>query len=405
MLLYRCLFTLALPLLLLALLIRVLRGIESLTDFRERLGLCSDLPKGAVIWCHAASNGELNAARVILQELVKSNTLLITCNSTSGRALVQSWGLDNSTCRLAPLDLTWLHRRIARKLDVQKFVLFEADFWPNRLSALEAAGIPLALIGGRISEKSTKGWLRFPTLADRVFGSFDLVCAQDCDAEERLTKLGAHAFGAQISLKSLYQAALDPKPSAKRNTTWLAASTHDGEDSILLQAHQQILRVQPNVKLILAPRHPKRGDAIVALAKGLGLSVAQRSKGAAFETDASVYVADTLGEMDMWYAAAGTCFVAGSLIAKGGHTPYEPLAHGCAIIHGPHLENFARAYEALAAQNGARLCRSSEDIAQAVLDLTNPDTAKAQCKNAQIALSQSDALESVLLALRQLSKN
>jgi 3-deoxy-D-manno-octulosonic-acid transferase len=407
MLLYRCLFTLALPFLVLALLIRVLRRVESFADFRERLGLWSVLPQGRVIWCHAASNGELAAARPIIEKLADDHALLITCNSISGKHLVQSWDLKNADCRLASIDLAQVQRRIIRKMDLRLFALFEADFWPNRLGALKMAHIPVALVGGRISEKSAKGWHRFNGLALRVFGSFDLVCAQDSASRQRLKSLGSRSFGPHIALKSFYQASRHktPHPVSDRDTTWLAASTHEGEDAVLLNAHKQILKSAPDTKMILAPRHPKRGDEIAKIAHRLGLKATQRSRGESLDQASELYIADTLGEMDNWYARANICFVAGSLVAKGGHTPFEPLAHDCAILHGPHFENFTEPYGALAKHQGAILCSNDHEIAQSVLALLAPNAAETQVQNARKALDQTHSLEDVLSALRQLSKN
>lgn len=406
MLLYRCLFTLALPLLALALLIKVLRRRETMGDFFERLGFWQGFAQKPVVWCHAASNGELAAARVIIKELALDGPILITCNSLSGKALAKSWNMKDAQIRLAPIDLRWVYHLLIRRMDLQKFVLFEADFWPNRIAALSSAGIPIALIGGRISSKSAKGWQRFSALAARTFGNFDLISAQDNGSASRLQDLGANAdaFQATLSLKSLYHAATNTAAS-KRDMTWLAASTHAGEDGILLQAHKIILQSQPEMKMILAPRHPKRGADIAQIAQRLGLSAARRSQSAQIAQASEVYIADTLGEMAQWYHSAQVCFVAGSLVPKGGHTPYEPRAHDCALLHGPNVENFADAYAALGLQNGALMCATAEEIAAAVLALQDPKTAKVQRENARKALSHSDTMEQILTALQTLAKN
>ncbi len=405
MLLYRCLFTLALPLVVLALLLRVVRRVESFGDFQERLGFWPKLSSEPIIWCHAASNGELSAARPMIEKLKDTNALLITCNSVSGKQLVQSWGFKNTQCRLAPLDLAWLHRRIIQKNDFRMFTLFEADFWPNRLNTLKNASVPISLIGGRISDKSATGWARFGGLASRIFGSFDLVCAQDGASEKRLRNLGGRSFGPRIALKSFYQASKTVTPNPERMDTWLAASTHQGEDEILLSAQKQILERAPHIKMILAPRHPKRGDEIAKIAQNLGFKTKQRSKGDSFDQTNAIFIADTLGEMDKWYAASGICFVAGSLVAKGGHTPFEPLAHNCAILHGPHLENFAEPYAALATHQGARMCQNAEDVANNVLALLESDVATEQLQNARNALGAAQTLDKVLDALQHTLKS
>ncbi len=410
MLLYRCLITLFAPVLLVALFLRLLRKQERLQDFAERIGIWQRLPAGDVIWVHGASNGELTAARPMLDRLAAlqgTPVLLITCNSVTAKRMVQAWGIPNIHARLAPIDLHWIYRRLMVRLNLQKFILIEADFWPNRLQAAHGLGVPTALIGGRISQKSARMWRRFPRLSQKMFEAFDLICPQDTKSGQYLKELGAktQVFGPEISLKSLYQRSALTKSGQDRQSCWLAASTHEGEDETLLQAHLEILKTAPQMRLILAPRHPKRGPNIMRLAQALGLSVARRSAGDIFGKEQQVYIADTLGEMDQWYSAAGTCFVGGSLVRKGGHTPFEPLAFECAILHGPHLENFVEAYQTLHAQNGACLCSTAQEVAAAALNLADPENAQSNRQNARNALAQTDTLDVVLTALSQLSKN
>lgn len=410
MLFYRCLITLLSPILGIALLFRVLRRQESWRDFNERIGNWRDFPAGAVIWLHGASNGELTAARKIIAATAAHNpdvTLLITCNSTSAKKMMHSWGLERADIRLAPLDLSRIYGRILARTNLKHFILFEADFWPNRGLTLQGAGIPTAIIGARMSAKSAKVWAKFPKLSERIFGGFDLICAQDTASQKRLQSLGAKAdrFGPQISLKSLYAAPKNASDHTRRGDIWLAASTHEGEDKTLLQAHLHILQTVPNMQMILAPRHPKRAPNIAKIARGLRLNVQLRSVSAPFDAQSTVYIADTLGEMEQWYDMAGTCFVAGSLVDKGGHTPFEPATHNCAILHGPHFESFAEPYATLHHTNGARLCETPEEIAKNILELRDLDTADRQRANASFALSKITDTAPILEALSRLSKH
>ena len=231
MLLYRCLITLLTPVLLVALFIRVLRKVESLQDFRERLGMWKNLPSGDVIWIHGASNGELSAARPLIDGLCTQNPdarLLVTCNSISAKNMVRAWGRSQLNVYLAPIDLGWVYGRLLRKLSLRNFILIEADFWPNRMRAIAAARAPIALIGGRISKSSSRRWRRFTKLSTEIFQTFDLICPQDQESAMRLSKLGASdsAFGAEISLKSLFQAKPYIADDESRLSVWLAASTH-----------------------------------------------------------------------------------------------------------------------------------------------------------------------------------
>lgn len=410
MLIYRILITLLAPLLAVALAMRVLAKKETMGDLRERLGLWKRLPNGKVIWIHGASNGELRAAQTLIQALGARHagtTILITCNTTTARRMVRDWGLSRVDARLAPLDLRWIYSRMAARMNLRQFILLEADFWPNRILTVKRKGIATALVAGRLSRKSAGGWARFSAISKAMFGAFDLICAQDDASEKSLLALGARpgAIGTQITLKSFYHADTVPLPHAQRREVWLAASTHEGEDEILLNAHLEARKTIPNLRLILAPRHPKRAPHIARLAQGLGLRIALRSEGAQLDDPCDIFLADTLGEMDLWYRAAGVCFVAGSLVAKGGHTPFEPAFHECALLHGAHLENFAQPYADLAKCGGAQLCTNKHEIAQALLALTHQDAASAQRANAHTALAQTDQdLGAVLNALDQLSK-
>ncbi len=404
MLLYRILISFLAPLILFALFLRVLRRQETIADFGERCGFWRASPKGNTIWIHGASNGELTAARPVIEGIearAKDTYLLITCNSISGKTMLQTWDLSNAQIRLAPIDLRWVYRRLMSRLNVQHVILIEADFWPNRILAAKAAKSRLSLIAGRMSKKSTAGWQRFGSLASRVFPAFDLICAQDETSEQRLSSLGAraNAIGPRLAPKSLVSGLSVSKPHSERAMFWLAASTHEGEDEALLKAHQIARETLPELRMILAPRHPKRAKQILQIARRMGLSVAQRSNGEALDQARDIYLADTLGEMALWYSAAGTCFVAGSLVDKGGHTPFEPAVHDCAILHGPHLENFAENYDALGAQAGALLCSTPDQIADALIALQEESLASIMRSNARRVLSDAPDLGAVLDAL------
>lgn len=410
MLLYRFLISLAAPVLALLLALRVLRGQESWGDLAERLGKGRAAEKGPWIWVHGASNGELTSARALLEELqmaLPDHRLLITCNSLSGKALAQGWSLDGSDVRLAPLDLIWMQRRMLAGRDLRLFILLEGDFWPNRMRAAAQSGAGLALVGGRLSAGSARIWARFGALAQSMFGAFHLISAQDGQSQARLRALGAKetAFAEQVNLKSNMQPLSDAPLDARRAQVWLAASTHAGEDELLLRAQRIARQSDPELRLILAPRHPKRGAEIAALAEGLGLSAALRSAGAAAEgSAAAVYIADTLGEMELWYAKAQSCFVAGSLVDKGGHTPFEPAAFGCALIHGPNVGNFAEPYAALRDIGGSIEAQTPEAIAAAVLELRAPARAAQLTKAARHALDAKPDMGALTKRLADLAR-
>ncbi|WP_207101219.1 3-deoxy-D-manno-octulosonic acid transferase [Paracoccus shandongensis] len=322
------------------------RGQDAL---RERLVL--DPVGPADIWVHGASVGELTSARPVIAALARTHRVLVTANSLTGRDMAAGWGLP---ARLAPLDLPGALARFLDQARPRLQVTVEGEFWPLRSQALADRGIPQAVIGARLSARSARRWARLPRLIGPVLQRLAVLSAQDPGSEARLRALGLsdRAVLPRLDLKLLGPAGITPpQPSTARDRTVLAASTHEGEEAVALDAWMQARRHHPGLRLILAIRHPQRGDEVAALLVGRGVAFQRRSAGG---TGGAVLLADTLGEMDRWYAAAGICFVGGSLTDRGGHTPWEPAAHGSAILHGPHVGNFIEAYGALDAAGAAR---------------------------------------------------
>ncbi|MFD1797447.1 3-deoxy-D-manno-octulosonic acid transferase [Paracoccus aurantiacus] len=321
-------------------------------DLAERLVVDAPAPScAALIWLHGASVGELMSARPVIEALSERCSLILTTNTTTGRALAQSWGMQ---ARLAPLDTPQALKRFIARFQPKVAVTLENELWPNRSAALAATGIRQMVIGARMSERSARRWDKLPWLIGPMLGRIDGLSAQDLGSEERLARLGlpADALLPRMQLKLLTPAQTTPGPQPEtRDRTILAASTHDGEDSLILDAFMAARRQVGGLRLILAPRHPVRADDVAGLMSARGLVPARRSAGA--DETAPILLADTLGEMGRWYDAASICITGGSLVAKGGHTPWEPAAHRCAILHGPHVANFAEDYALLHAVGGA----------------------------------------------------
>ncbi|WP_265500631.1 3-deoxy-D-manno-octulosonic acid transferase [Paracoccus beibuensis] len=319
---------------------------------RQRL-LCADSPGRARIWLHAASVGELTSARVVVDALAARHPLLVTTNSETGRAMAQGWGLP---ARLAPLDLPGALDRFLDATEPQLALTVEGEFWPLRSRRLAERGVAQAMIGARMSERSAATWTRLPRVIRPMLGRIDALSAQDQASEARLLNLGlpARSLLPRLDLKLLAPAAEAPPPDDPlRDRTILAASTHEGEDAPILDAFARLLAHRPDLRLIVAPRHPRRAEAIAALIAARGLPFTRRSDGAAEATDGAVLLADTLGEMSCWYVRAGICLVGGSLTDHGGHTPWEPAARRCALLRGPHYANFVEAFDALQAAGAA----------------------------------------------------
>lgn len=337
-------------------------------DRRERLGLVGPEVVPGGIWLHAASLGELNSARMLAQALAAERPLIVTTNSLTGRALARRLG---HVAVLAPLDVPQAVARFLARVEPSVLVTVENELWPNRSAMAAELGVAQVVVGARISERSARRWARVPGLIRPMLRRIDLLSAQDPGSEARLVGLGLPqaALGTRLNLKLLAPAQVaPPENSAARARVVLAASTHEGEDALVLDAFQVARAARPDLRLILAPRHPERGDAVATLIAARGLDFGRRSQGAGLEN--ALLLADTLGEMADWYAAAGICITCGSFTNRGGHTPWEPAGWRCAILHGPEVANHAGDYADLDAAGAALAC-TSEDLGQQLLALAD----------------------------------
>ncbi|MCF3972906.1 3-deoxy-D-manno-octulosonic acid transferase [Paracoccus salsus] len=349
---------------------------------RERL-VAGSPPGPADVWVHGASVGELTSARPVIEALASDRPVLVTANSETGRDMVTGWGLP---ARLAPLDMPGALTRFLDATKPRLQLTLESEFWPLRSRLLAERGIRQAIIGARMSQRSAALWARLPKVIGPMLARVSALSAQDPHSEARLRQLGL-APGAllpRLDLKLLAPAAVAPPPeSAARDLTLLAASTHEGEEAAVLEAWLSARKAHPGLRLILAIRHPARGDEVAGLIRSRGLRLSRRSEGA---EDGDILLADTLGEMGRWYGRAGICLVGGSLTDRGGHTPWEPAAYRCAILHGPHVENFTDAYAALAATGGARPI-TDRTLAAALSELVSaPDAARRMGSAARAVL-------------------
>ena len=367
---------------------------------RERLGQVTPTERRPRIWLHAASNGELTSARPVIDALLtQGRSLLITVNTDSAREMAQGWRLMNTDVLLAPVDLPRPTGRVLRHWDITAHVTLESDLWPIRI--LQTPG-PILVLGGRLTERSAKGWARFAPLVRRVMARVTYLSAQDSGSADRFVQAGLPemALGPVFDLKALYVPPQDqPDPalvhSFNRADTWLAASTHEGEEDTILAAHKAALAHRPNLKLILAPRHPRRAAEIAPMIHAHGLTFAQRSAGDD-PAPAQVYLVDTLGEMHLWYRLAGVTFVAGSLTDRGGHTPYEPAALGSAILHGPDTANFRAAYDRLANEKAAICTPDATSLCEALIAMESIEKQAAWGQAARKVLHQDTDLTGLM---------
>ncbi len=373
----------------------------------QRLGRERPEVAGAHLWLHAASNGELASARPVILALRAARPdlrLLVTCNSAGGVALARDWNLPGLTARLAPLDLAWVVHRVLRRWRVVALVTMETEIWPNRV--LLCPG-PVLVLGGRMSPGSARSWGSFPRLARRLLGNVDFLSAQDSGSRDRFLALGlpTASCGPVVDLKALYEPPAGQVPddalreAYPRGDTWLAASTHVGEEKTVIDAHLAARATRPGLRLILAPRHPKRAEEVAEMLRAAGLSFDRRSSG---ECGAEVLLADTLGEMALWYALAGVVLIGGTLSDRGGHTPYEPAMFGAALLHGPDVRNFSQPFATLHEAGAAREITDADSLAEALDALADPERRQALGDLAQAALRQETGLDGLMAQLLDL---
>ena len=357
---------------------RVAKGKEIAERLAERQGHGAARPPGRLIWCHAASNGETLSLLPLLEALAKQDPalsfLVTTGTVTSARLLEQRLSPElapRTQHRFLPLDVP---RWVARFLEgwrPELAVIVESELWPNMLAAAGQQGVPMALINARMSARSAQGWGWALGFARTLLARFALMLAQTEADAARFSALAGRPVPCWGNLK--YAAPplpADPAELARLTLAWegrpvwLAASTHPGEDEIILAAHRLLALDHPSLLTVIVPRHPPRGPDIAALAGDL--PVARRGAGQEAGPGVAVYVADTLGELGLFYRLAKVALIGGSLVPHGGQNPLEAARLGCPIITGPHHFNFNEVITRLSAAHALVKTPDGPGAAQAL---------------------------------------
>ena len=400
MILYRISLVLLAPVLAIVFALRWLRGRETSDGLAERLALSGPpSPASPMIWVHGASLGELTAARSLFDGLLDRDPglhLIVTMNTYTARAKVRGWGNARIHAQMAPLDYRFVIQKFCSNWSPRALVILENELWPNRLAWCRKMAVPVVIAGGRMSARAHSMWSRFASLSRLVIGSVSYLAPLDRTAADRFQRHGLRAdlIGAPLLLKSAVSLP-DPDPSAlsrlaaafERGKTILAASTHEGEDEVILRAFLGARATHPDLRLIIAPRHSDRAPAIARLLGETGLPFHVRSTGQETPPDCVILLADTTGEMEIWYALAGITLIAGTWVPKGGHTPFEPAQFSSAVIHGPSVENHAEAFDALDRNGGAIAAEDDASLQKALVDLLDEQRRTAQTLAATAALS------------------
>ena len=407
--LYRGLTTLALPLIRLYLARRRSQGKEDAARFGERLGRAGRTrPEGPLIWLHAASVGEalsiLGLTERVLTDYGEVTMLVTTGTVTSARLLAERLP-PGAIHQYVPVDrLAWARRFLDHwRPDIALWV--ESEFWPNLISETQARAITMILLNGRMSLRSFAAWRRWPGLIRPLLGGFALCLAQDEDEAKRLRALGAPSVKAPGNLKFASPPLPVDEAEAERlshsigaRPIWLAASTHAGEEEIVVEAHRRIAPAHPGLLTVIVPRHPSRGREVALVLERAGMKGALRSSGDAIAPETEIYIADTLGELGLFYRLCPVAFIGGSLIPHGGQNLLEPARLDCAVIHGPHMENFRAVVGEMTTAEASIEAGNARDIADAVASLLDDEAARARRVEAarRIATAKDGVIDAVM---------
>jgi 3-deoxy-D-manno-octulosonic-acid transferase len=389
--LYSLLLYLSLPFLLFRLAWRSRRAPAYRQRWGERLGLYGRRTLRAGIWIHAVSVGEVQAAQSLIKRLLDRYPtvgVMVTTTTPTGAERLNSLFADAVRHVYTPFDLTPIMNRFLDAVRPRIAVIMETEIWPNMLRACEARGIPVVLANARLSARSAQKYARMGAFTRETLGHYTAICAQGSADANRFRALGAPAQRVQVtgSIKFDVQrpgSLLDHAEALRslwgiQRPVWVAASTHEGEEEQVLEAHRMVLSQQPGALLVLVPRHPERFGRVAALTRHQGFSVVRRSTRDPCSEKVSVFLGDTMGELPAFLAAGDAAFIGGSLVSTGGHNLLEAAAAGVPVAVGPHVFNFAQITALMIREGAAVQVADAQALAQCMKDWLGDAAARAR---------------------------
>jgi 3-deoxy-D-manno-octulosonic-acid transferase len=371
---YRMISAAATPLTPLLLARRLRRGKEHRQRLSERRGVSVRArPQGPLVWLHGASVGELVSVLPLIERIrTREVSVLVTSGTVTSGGLAAQRLPRGVIHQFVPLDVPIFVRRFLNHWRPDLALFVESDLWPNIIIETSQRGVPMLLINGRLSEHSFRRWRYLPVTIVNLLRRLDLCLARSPTDAERLSELGARhvIIAGDLKLDGPPPPADSTKLTALRGAidnrpTIAAASTHPGEEAAMIEAHRRLRQNFPGLLTLIVPRHPERGAEVAKIARASGLQTRLRSNGELPDVATDIYVADTVGELGLIYRLAPIVFVGGSLIRHGGQNPIEPAKLGAAILHGPHVWNFAEIYGALDRAHGAEPVADAGKLAAA----------------------------------------
>lgn len=390
---------------------RAARGKEDPLRVSERLGRASaPRPEGEVVWLHGVSVGESLSLLPLVSAFTRpGRTILVTSGTRTSAELLAKRLPTGVIHQYAPVDTPRAVKGFLDHWRPRAGFLVESELWPNLILAAKARGVKLALVSARMTEGSAQGWARAPGAARALLAAFDLILPQDSETEVRLNALGG-VTGPRLNLKLVGEPLpfdadelVRLKAAIGGRKTVLAASTHPGEEEIIARAH---IAAQTGALLIVAPRHPERGAAVAGLLAAEGLKVARRSASEPLAADTEAYVADTLGEMGLFFRAADVAVMGGGFAPGiGGHNPLEPARLAVPILTGPHAFNAAAIYAEMFERMAAIQTDAPRDLTRDLRGLLTEPLIAARMGEAALAYAdrQGAALDEAMALLEPLA--
>ncbi|UOA07927.1 lipid IV(A) 3-deoxy-D-manno-octulosonic acid transferase [Methylobacter sp. S3L5C] len=379
---YSCFFYLLIPFILLRLLWRGIKAPAYRCRWRERFALYNKKFPQDVIWFHAVSVGEAEALFPLVRHIQRQHPdvkLLITTTTPTGSARVTEVMQETVAHVYLPYDIPGAVNRFIRCFKPKLAVIMETEIWPNLFMSCGKNNIPLYIINARLSEKSSRGYQKIPSLVHSALAQVKGIATQTIDDASRFIAIGADSdkvsmlgnikFDVEIPQSIIIQGLQVKNDLFGGRFVWLIASTHKDEEALFLEIYKEIKQKIPELLLVIAPRHPERFADVEKLCEQLQLAVVMRTSGNIINTETDVYLADTMGELKILYAAADVAFVGGSMVPTGGHNILEASAVGIPVMFGPYMTNFKEIVRGVLSGKAAIQCQNKEDVVNAMLAL------------------------------------
>ncbi|MDP6952673.1 MAG: 3-deoxy-D-manno-octulosonic acid transferase [Alphaproteobacteria bacterium] len=410
--LYRTLTALGAPLIRRHLRRRAAEGKEDTARLSERFGQAGMArPDGKLVWLHAASVGEATSVLPLVERLLERRkfSILVTSGTVTSAGMLAKRLPSGALHQFVPADIPSGVNAFLDHWRPDFAIWVESELWPNLITATAARGTPMVLIQARLSDASVQRWRRAPGLIRRMLGCFRLVLAQTEANAERFRALGARSVAVTSTLKyatpplaAEHHELMALQRQIGGRPLWVAASTHAGdEETAVLDAHAALAERMPDVLTIIVPRHPERGDDVAAAAEARGYGLARRTAADLIEAHHQIYLADTLGELGLFYRIAPVAFVGGTLAPVGGHNIIEPIQLGAAVVCGPDLANFSEVADDLTGAEALRTVADAHQLAGTVGSLLRDSERRGDLVQRQkgVTDSRADVLEDVMAAL------